>query len=387
MASNQILTPIYIIDGARTPIASTYKSLKTFLAAQLASFVIDEICKRYPQIKEKINQVILGNTVSAGTGQNMARHAVSLSMLDISTPAFVINSVCGSGLESVIVGAQAILSGQADLVLAGGTESASHNPQIIKNQDELIESLLSDGLWCVMSDFHMGQLAENLAEEFNVSREAQDQLALESHQKAFKAQEQGKFDEEIVPIKKENGEIFSRDERIRKNISLERMTRLPSSFKESGTVTPGNASSAADAAALVLLAGEQAMKKYGFNPKARILGYSSVALEPKNSFLGAIKAAEECLKKCNLKNDDIDLFEIGESFASQAVLTKERLNIKDSKFNIFGGDIALGHPLGSTATRILVTLLHALKDQNKKIGLMSICFGGGGGVSMIIERL
>ena len=233
----------------------------------------------------------------------------------------------------------------------------------------------------------MGKLAEKLAEEFYVSREAQDKLALESHQKALKAQAQGKFDQEIVSIKKPDGEMFMRDERVRKNISLEKMERLPSSFKENGTVTPGNASSPADCAALVLLASEEAVKKYNLKPKAKILGHRLVALKPEDSFLGAIKATEECLKKCNLKKEDIDLFEIGESFASQAVLTKEKLNIEESKFNIFGGDIALGHPLGSTATRILVTLLHALRDQNKKIGLMSICFGGGGGVSMIIEKL
>ena len=387
MASNQILNFIYIVDGVRTPIGSTHKSLKTFSAAQLAGFVIDEICRRYPKIKKGIDQVVLGHAVSAGTGQNMARHAVFLSDLNINIPAFTINSVCGSGLQSIIVGVQAILSGEANLVLAGGAESATHNPQIIKREQEPIESLLSDGLWCVMADSHMGELAENLAKEFNISREAQDKLAFESHQKALQAQLQGKFDQEIVGIKKENGEIFSKDERARKNISLEKMQRLPSSFKEDGTVTPGNASSAADAAAIILLADEQAMKKYELKPKAKILGYSSVAIDPKDSFLGAIKAAEKCLEKCNLKRNDIDLFEIGESFASQAVLTKERLNIEDAKFNIFGGDIALGHPLGSTATRILTTLLYALEDQNKKIGLMSICFGGGGGVSMIIERL
>ena len=387
MASNQILNPIYIVDGVRTPIGSTHKSLKTFSAAQLAGFVIDEICKRYPKITKNVDQVIVGHTVSAGTGQNMARHAVSLSNLDISTPAFTINSVCGSGLQSAIVGAQAILSGEADLVLAGGAESASHNPQIIKKENDPVDSLVSDGLWCVMSDSHMGKLAEKLAEEFYVSREAQDKLALESHQKALKAQAQGKFDQEIVSIKKPDGEMFMRDERVRKNISLEKMERLPSSFKENGTVTPGNASSPADCAALVLLASEEAVKKYNLKPKAKILGHRLVALKPEDSFLGAIKATEECLKKCNLKKEDIDLFEIGESFASQAVLTKEKLNIEESKFNIFGGDIALGHPLGSTATRILVTLLHALRDQNKKIGLMSICFGGGGGVSMIIEKL
>ncbi len=189
--------------------------------------------------------------------------------MNINIPAFTINSVCGSGLQSVIVGVQAILSGEANLVLAGGAESATHNPQIIKREQEPIESLLSDGLWCVMADSHMGELAENLAKEFNISREAQDKLAFESHQKALQAQLQGKFDQEIVGIKKENGEIFSKDERARKNISLEKMQRLPSSFKEDGTVTPGNASSAADAAAIILLADEQAMRNTSLNLKRR----------------------------------------------------------------------------------------------------------------------
>ncbi len=387
MASNQILNPIYIVDGIRTPVGSTFKSLKSFSAAELASFVIDEMCCRYSNIKKEVDQVILGHTVSAGTGQSMARHAVSLSELDIETPAFSVNSVCGSGLQSVILGAQAILSNQANLILAGGSESASHNPQIIKRGNDSVESLLVDGLSCVMSDAHMGELAENLAKEFKISREEQDKLSFESHQKAYKAQEQGKFDKEIVSVKKDNGELFSRDERVRKNISFERLQMLPSSFEENGSITPGNASSPADAAGIVLLANDQAIKKYNFKPKAKILGYATVALDPKQSFLGAIKATEKCLKKSNLKKEEIDLFEIGESFASQAVLTKKELNIEDKKFNIFGGDIAIGHPLGSTATRILITLLHALEDQNKKIGLMSICFGSGGGIAMAIERL
>jgi acetyl-CoA C-acetyltransferase len=259
---------------------------------------------------------------------------------------------------------------------------------VYDKEKEPLDSLIQDGLWCNMSDQHMGQLAENLATKYNVSKEAQDTFSYQSHVKAVSAQENNKFQKEIVSVQKEDGTLVDKDDRPRKNISMERMGNLPSAFQEEGTVTAGNASAPADGAAVVLLASAEAVKKYDLSkPKAKILGYASIALEPERCFEGAVIAVQESLKVCGLAIADIDLFEIGESFASQVVWTKDQLKIPEEKLNIYGGDISLGHPLGSTGARLLVTLLHALENENKKLGLVSLCFGSGGAISMVIERL
>lgn len=389
MSACKLYKDIYIIDGLRTPVGSSLKSLKSFSAACLASLVIKGLLKNRDTVKNKIDEVLLGNTVSAGTGQNIARQAIVLSGLPYSTPGFVINSVCGSGLEAVIMGCRAIFCDGMDLVLAGGSESASQCPSLVSGEaQEPVHSLIQDGLWCNMSEQHMGQLAENLAKKYNISKTEQDEFSYKSHLKAVTAQEQNKFQNEIVSVTKEDGTIVDKDDRPRKNISMERMGNLPSAFEEEGTVTAGNASAPADGAAVLLLASAEAIKKYGLpKPKAKILGYASIALEPERCFEGAVIAVNESLKACGLTLDKIDLFEIGESFASQVVWTKDQLKIPEEKLNIYGGDIALGHPLGSTGARLLVTLLHALENENKKMGLVSLCFGSGGALSMVIERL
>ncbi|MDP8266872.1 MAG: thiolase family protein [Candidatus Aceula meridiana] len=388
MVSTRFPQEIYIIDAVRTPIGSTFKSLKSFSASEIVSVVLKELAARHLQLKNNIDEIILGNTVSAGSGQNLAREAVIGSGLPVTTPAFLVNSVCGSGLQSIIMASQAMIADGLDIIIAGGSESASHCPKIIKEEGkEPIDSLIQDGLWCAISDKHMGHLAEELAKKNNISREDQDKFSVESHKKALAAQQSGKFTKEIILIKLSDGKIFDKDERPRKNISLERMERLPGAFLENGTVTAGNASAPADGAAAVILASENAVKKYNLKPKAKILGYASVALAPELCFEGAVLAAKECLLKCKLKKEDIDLFEVGESFASQAIFTKQVLNIPDEKMNIYGGDIALGHPLGSTGARMLTTLLSALEDKKKKIGLVVVCFGSGGAVSVAIERL
>jgi acetyl-CoA C-acetyltransferase len=276
-----------------------------------------------------------------------------------------------------------------DLVLAGGAESASQCPSLVYDEaQEPVDSLIRDGLWCAMSDQHMGQLAENLAKKYDISKEAQDMFSYQSHVKAVAAQEKNKFEKEIVPVQKEDGTLVNKDDRPRKNASMERMERLPSAFQDEGTVTAGNASAPADGAAVLLLASAEAIKKYDLSkPKAKILGYASIALAPERCFEGAVIAVQESLKVCGLTVDDIDLFEIGESFASQVIWTKDQLKIPEEKLNIYGGDIALGHPLGSTSARLLVTLLHALKSEDKKLGVVSLCFGSGGAISMVIERL
>jgi acetyl-CoA C-acetyltransferase len=388
MSACKLYKDIYIIEALRTPVGSSLKSLKSFSAAYLASVVIKELLARQAHIRNHVEEVFLGNTVSAGTGQNIARQAVILSGLPYSTPGTVVNSVCGSGLEAVIMGCRAIFCDGMDLVLAGGAESASQCPSLVYGDGQApVDSLVHDGLWCVMSDQHMGQLAENLATKYQISKKEQDAFSYQSHVKAVSAQEHHQFQQEIVPVKKDDGSFVDKDDRPRKNASLEKMERMPSAFQEEGTITAANASAPADGAAVLLLSSFEAIEKYHLSkPKVKILGYASIALEPERCFEGATIAIEESLKVCNLSLKDIDLFEVGESFASQVVWTQKRLQIPDEKLNVCGGDIALGHPLGSTGARLLVTLTHALERENKKRGLVSICFGSGGAISMIVER-
>ncbi len=386
---------MYILDIVRTPVGSAFKSLKGFTASQLGGFSIKGLLERHPNISQGklINQVILGNTVSAGTGQNLARQSAILAGIPAEVPAFTVNSVCGSGLQSVILASQAIACGDAEVIIAGGSESASHSPYLVpkndkeKTREDLTDSLIHDGLTCQLSHQHMGSLAEAIAEKFHITRQAQDEFSLRSHQKACSAQDKGKFLDEIIPIGLEGGKIFKQDERPRKNIDLEKLASLPAAFKVGGTVTAGNSCVPGDGAAVMAVVSAQAVQKYKLKPKARILGYASIAVDPKMVFTAGIPAIKECLKKSNLQMKDIDLFEISEAFAVQAIVTQKELKIPEEKMNIFGGDIALGHPLGAAGARILATLLYALRDQKKKIGLAAVCLGGGGAVAVAIEKI
>ena len=390
MKEKNFLEDIFILEGLRTPVGRTFRGLKDLTAPQLACVVIKELLSQKKINLKEVNEVVLGNTVSAGAGQNLARQAVCLSGLPVTVPAYTVNCVCASGLQAVILSAQSIACGQAALSFAGGTESASHSPYIIRKDDKTqqqTDSLIQDGLWCQMTDLHMGDLAEHLAQEFQITRERQDQYALESHLKACGARRASKFSGEIVPVKGEDGSIFDRDERPRENISLERLRALPSVFKEQGSVTAGNSPSPSDGAAVLAVASAQLVKKNKWKPKARILSFSFTAGEPKEVFTAAVPSVRECLKKAKLTVKDVDLFEISEAFAVQAIYTRDRLKIPGDKMNIYGGDIALGHPLGAAGARALVTLLHALANEKKKIGLVSVCLGGGGAVSLAVENL
>jgi len=388
---------IFLIDGVRTPIGSLFKGFKDVSAVELAAATLREIVRHQALNPAWVEQVIMGNAVSAGTGQNLSRQAAIASGLPVSIPAFTVNHVCGSGLQSVVLATQAIKAGDCRLIAAGGTENSSQNPFIVRRYhpenittNDLKDSMVLDGLWCEMTDAHMGELAEFLAEQYHITRGQQDQYALESHHKACLAQEANKFAGEIVgvPLKLKGGEILKRDERPRKNIDLENLMHLPPAFrKEGGTVTAGNSCIPCDGAGCVVVASAPAVKEYKLKPKARILGYASVAVAPRLVFTAAIPAIRACLKKCELSLKDIDLFEISESFAVQSIVTQSQLKIPEGKMNIFGGDVALGHPLGAAGTRILITLLHALVDQRKKIGLAAVCLGGGGAVAMVIEKV
>ncbi|MFH1360644.1 MAG: thiolase family protein [Candidatus Omnitrophota bacterium] len=392
MNSQDYLKEIFILDAVRTPIGSSFRSLKEKSAAQLGSVVLKEILKRTKVKPDWINEVIFGNTVSAGIGQNLARQASVLAGLAHSLPASTVNNVCGSGLQAVIQGARTIGCQEADCVIAGAAESVSHCPYLVERKDkekivpeELKDSLIHDGLTCQMTHQHMGELAEAMARKFNVSRREQDQFTLESHTKAMEAREKKKFASEIIPVALEGGRVFLEDERVRKNISCEKLAELPSAFSESGTITAGNASAPADGAAAVLLASQRFAQEHKLHPQARILGFVSAALKPSELFEGAILSIRQCLEKCHLGVQDIDLFEVCEAFSVQAITTRNKLKIPDEKFNIYGGDIALGHPLGVAGLRVLVTLIHALINEKKKKGLAAVCFGGGGSIAMVAE--
>ena len=385
---------IYLIDSLRTPIGNPYKGLKDFKAPELAALCIKEILRRNQLTAPLLDEIILGNTVSAGSGQNLARQAVGLAGLPVTTPALTINNVCGSGLHSVILAAQAIIAGDADMVLAGGTESVSHNPYLAFKNDEIkieekdfMDSLVHDGLWCSLTNKHMGQLAEALADEFHIHREAQDRYSLESHHKACRAQKDNKFRREMISVLGKQSTCMDRDDHPRVNVDLEKLRSLPPAFMKNGTVTAGNSSVPCDGAACVLAASEEFIKINNGKPKAKILSYATVALDPEKVFTAGVKAVQECLKKADLSLRGVDLFEISESFAVQAIWTRQQLNIPEEKMNIWGGDVALGHPLGAAGARVLVTLLHALEDQKKKNGVAVVCFGGGGAVAMAIEMV
>jgi acetyl-CoA C-acetyltransferase len=386
---------VFIVDGARSPIGRVSRSLKSVSAINLAAVLIKFLVKKNKLNRTGIDEVILGNVVAAGLGQNIARQALIQGGLSPEVPGFTVNKVCGSGLKSVILAAQAIISESSGLIVAGGTESASQSPYILSRVkksteftvNDLKDSLIQDGLWCNLSPGHMGELAEYTAEKFKISRQEQDEYALASYQKSFLAQRAGLIQKEIVPIKINEKKIISSDDRLKKSITRETLSSLPSAFKAQGTVTAGNSSAPADGSAVLVISSKAGLKKQRLKPLARILGYSSVAVEPKLVFTAAGLAINKCLKVSGLKKSKVDLFEVNEAFAVQALLTARTVGIDPQALNILGGTLALGHPLGASGARGLVTLLNALKTKNKKIGLTSVCLGGGGALAMAVEKV
>lgn len=389
-----MINEVFIVDALRTPIGGARKSLRTVTSVELASIVIEELIKRNDIKTTALGEGILGNVVSAGLGQNPARQALVRAGLPPEIPSFTVNKVCGSGLKSIILAAQAIQCGDHDMIIAGGMESASQCPFFFpgdKKLDQLEESqisdsLIRDGLWCSLTDIHMGDIAEYTAERFKISRQEQDAYALESHQKAVSAIDNNLFQKEIVPVKVTPENIFDVDEKPRRNTSLERLSRVPPAFKPGGSVTAGNSPAPADGAAVAILVSGKAVRENDLKTVARIVGYASVAVEPKLVFTAPAESIKKALKKASLSLSDIDLFEINEAFAVQAILTARNIGLDKKKMNIFGGTIALGHPLGASGARGLVTLINALEAEDKRRGVMSICLGGGCAVSLIVER-
>ncbi|MFP5111487.1 thiolase family protein [Bacillaceae bacterium C204] len=388
---------VYLVEAIRTPIGCFGGSLKDVGAVPLATAVVKEVWQRSGLSAECIDEVVLGNVLKSGLKGNPARQAAIHSGIPVSVPAITIDKQCASGLRAITLAYHQILAGDSNVVIAGGTESMSNVPHLVMNARwgqklgdlRTVDALFHDGLHCAIEGYHMGITAENLVERYHISREEQDVFALESQQKAIKAKEQGKFEKEIIPVaikSKHGSTLFTEDENI-KNTNLEKLLSLKPAFKENGTVTAGNASSLNDGAAAVIVASEQAVREYDLKPLAKIRSVASAAVSPSIMGIGPVPATQKALTRANLTIQDIELAELNEAFAAQVLAVNKELGLPEEIINVNGGAIALGHPIGCSGARIVVTLVHELRRQKKQIGLASLCVGGGQGVSIIIEAV
>lgn len=391
------MSDVFIVSAARTPIGSFNGTLSKLKASDLGSVVIKEVLKRANVEAPQVNEVIMGQSLAAGQGQNPARQASLKAGLPIEVPAYGINMLCGSGLKTVVLGYQAIRSGDAQIIVAGGQENMSLAPHVMHLRNgvkmgpgTMVDSMLHDGLTDAMESIHMGITAENLAEQYQISREAQDASAVESQQRAELAQQQGYFDNEIVPVEikdRKGTTLFSKDEYIKSGSSIEGLQKLRAAFKDNGTITAGNASGVNDSAAAVLLMSGEEVSKRGAKPLAKIVGWAQSGIEPKVMGLGPVTAVEALLAKIGWSRDDVDLYELNEAFAAQSLAVLQCLKLDANKVNVHGGAIALGHPIGASGARVLVTLLYALQRTGGRRGIASLCIGGGMGIAMAVERI
>src|SRR5262245_35256632 len=386
-----------IVSAKRTPIGSFQGSLGEVPATKLGSIAIIEAIKAADIKGEDVNEVIMGNVLTAGEGQAPARQAALFAKLPQETPCLTIGKVCGSGLKAVMLADQAIRSGDAEVVIAGGMENMTMAPYLLPKaragyrmgNGQIIDSMVNDGLWDVYNNFHMGNATELCAKKYEITREEQDRYAAQSYTRAQKAIKEGAFKREIVPVKIESkkGEIiFDTDEEPGKG-SIDKLPSLKPAFDKAGTVTAGNASSINDGAAALVLMSAEAAKKRGVKPLARIVGHAQASVAPEWFTIGPSEAIKKNVQKLGLTGKDIDLFEINEAFAAVALANNKILGLSEQNANVRGGAVALGHPIGASGARILVTLIHALEDLNLKRGLASLCIGGGEGVSLVIERV
>lgn len=391
--------PVYLLGPCRTPIGSFGGSLKNLTASQLGAAVVSEALRRANVRPEQVDEVLLGNVLQAGQGQNSARQAAMAAGIPVGTPAATINKVCGSGLYSVTLAMRAIVSGDADCVVAGGMESMSNVPYLAPDMRwgsrlgdvTLKDYLVADGLWDVFNDYHMGITAENVAERYGISRGQQDAFAARSQQKAAAARNEGRFADEIVPVsvpqKKGEPLVVREDEYIKPDTTAEAIARLKPAFKKDGTVTAANASGINDGAAAMVAASEAFVAANGLSPMARIVAGFSCGVDPAIMGMGPEPAVRGCLKKAGLGLEEIGLFELNEAFAAQSLAVCQALGIDPDKVNVNGGAIALGHPIGASGARILTTLAHELQRRGLRYGLAALCIGGGMGEAMIIERI
>jgi len=387
-----------IVSGARTAIGAFGGSLKDVAATELGRIVIEACAERAGIDCGDIDEVIMGNVLQAGIGMNPARQSAIAAGVPDSVPSFTVNKVCGSGLKAISLGAQAIAAGDADLIVAGGMESMSNAPYLLKKarwgyrlgNGEIIDSMLSEGLSCAMANCHMGVTAENVASMCEISREQQDEFAAESQLRAESAIEAGRFDEEIVPVmiaqKKGAPLIFKVDEYPRKGTTAGKLAALKPAFQKDGTVTAGNASGINDGAAAVIVASEERARLMELAPIAKVVSYATAGVDPRYMGLGPVPAIERALEKASLSLREIDLFELNEAFAAQSLAVLSKLGIDTSRVNVNGGAIALGHPIGASGARVLVTLLYEMKKRDARRGLAALCIGGGQGIAMIVER-
>ena len=391
-------TDIVIVAATRTAVGKFGGTLAKTPAPELGAAVIQSLLQRSGLAAEQISQVILGQVLTAGSGQNPARQSTLKAGLPHAVPAMTINVVCGSGLKAVMLAAQAIRDGDAEIVVAGGQENMSLAPHVLHGSREgqrmgdwkLVDSMIVDGLWDVYNQYHMGTTAENVAKKYAVSREAQDALALGSQQKAAAAQDAGRFKDEIVPFsiaqKKGDAIVFANDEFINKKTSAEVLAGLRPAFDKAGTVTAGNASGLNDGAAGVVVMTAAKAAQLGLKPLARIASYATVAIDPSIMGMGPVPASQKALARAGWKAQDLDLLEINEAFAAQACAVNNEMGWDTSKVNVNGGAIAIGHPIGASGCRILVTLLHEMQRRDAKKGIASLCIGGGMGVALTVER-
>jgi acetyl-CoA C-acetyltransferase len=387
---------VVITSATRTAVGSLGKSLKNIPSEELGSVVIKEVIKRSNIKSSDIDETIMGQVLTGGTGQNPARQAAMKSGIPKEKPAYIVNQVCGSGLRSIASGFQSIKSGDSKIVIAGGQENMSLAPHAIHLRDgkkigdtELVDTMIKDGLWDAFHGYHMGVTAENVATKFQVTRQEQDKFALKSQEKALKAIKENKFKDEITnfKFKSKKAEIdFNKDEHPRDGINLEGLTRLKPVFQKDGTVTAGNASGINDGAAAVTLMSEEEAKKRDLKKLVTIKSWASCGVEPALMGTGPIPATKKALDLAGWKIDDVDLFEVNEAFAAQSIAVLKTLGIPDEKVNVNGGAIAIGHPIGASGTRILVTLIHEMIKRDVKRGLATLCIGGGMGIAMSIER-
>lgn len=396
---NPKMKEVVIVSAARTAIGNFNGSLSGFSAVELGAIAAREAIVRAGINPNEINEAIVGNILSAGLGQNVARQVAIKAGVPETSPAMTINKLCGSGLRAVSMAAQFIMLGDADVILAGGTESMTNAPYLLDKarngyrmgNGQIIDSMIYDGLTDVFNQYHMGVTAENIAEQWKISREEQDEFALKSQQKAEAAQKAGRFDSEIVPIdipqKKGDPIQFKTDEFIRQGVTLEQLQKLKPAFKKDGTVTAGNASGINDGAAMLIVMSREKANELGVKPLVRIVSYGNAALDPKIMGYGPVPATRIALQKAKMQISDIDLIEANEAFAAQSIAVLRDLNLNPEIVNVNGGAIALGHPIGASGARILTTLIYEMKRRNVTTGLATLCIGGGQGTALIVENI
>ena len=392
------MKPVVIVAAKRTAIGKFGGSLAKIAAPDLGAVVLRALLEQTGVAGEAIDEVILGQVLTAGAGQNPARQTVIKAGLPNSVSAMTINKVCGSGLKAVMLGAQAIACGDADIIIAGGQENMSASAHVLPNSRDgfrmgnasLVDTMIKDGLWDAFNDYHMGITAENVAKQFNISREMQDAFALASQQKAIHAQDAGKFVDEIVPVSipQRKGEpvVFDADEYVNRKTNAESLAGLRPAFDKAGSVTAGNASGINDGAAMVMLMSADKARELNLTPLATIQSYASAAIDPAIMGMGPVNASRKALRKAGWSADELDLMEINEAFAAQATAVNQEMQWDTSKINVNGGAIALGHPIGASGCRILVSLLHEMQKRDAKKGLAALCIGGGMGVALAVAR-